>query len=66
MMVRVLEPGVGWTQAFLGSLLCSGSASVSALVFLCFSGFFVPCSCLRLSLAFIKPEKVWYPCLQKW
>ena len=42
MMVRVLEPGVGWTQAFSGSLLCfcSGSASVFALVFLCFSGFF--------------------------
>ena len=42
-MVRVLEPGVGWTQAFSGSLLCfcSGSASGPALTFLCFSGFFV-------------------------
>jgi len=43
MMVGVLEPGVGWTQAFSGSLLCfcSGSTSGSALVLLCFSGFFV-------------------------
>jgi len=59
MMVRVLEPGVGWTQAFSGSLLCfcSGSASVFTLVFLCFSGFFLPCFCLRSSL----PASVFFP-----
>jgi len=48
MMVRVLEPRVGWTQAFSGSLLwfypcfCSGFP-LSFWVFL-------PCFCLRSSL----------------
>jgi len=41
----------------LSRVLYSGSAPVFALVFLCLSGFFLPCFCLRFSL----PASVFFP-----